>query len=205
MLSILPGRPAAERSSVMRPLFVPNSKTPSPVTLTGAAGRTLGLAGMCIVNVTRELRAAIVLAALRWQRVLEGLDLRARLSTLLSYYLAGLFVGNFLPSTIGGDVLRISRLSAGNGESPASFASVVLERLSGWLVLPLLTLIGLLVHPSLLHLGTASKVALVLSIGALVMLAAVVAAGISPRLGGRLAGNKGWLRVIGAVHLGMDR
>ena len=148
---------------------------------------------------------AIVLAALRWQRVLEGLDLRTRLSTLLSYYLAGLFVGNFLPSTIGGDVLRISRLSAGNGEPPASFASVVLERLSGWLVLPLLTLVGLLIHPALLHLGTASRVALVMSIGALVLLAAVVAAGVSPRLGGRLAGNKGWLRFVGAVHLGMDR
>ena len=32
-----------------------------------------------------------------------------------------------------------------------------------------------------------------------------MAVGISPRLGGRLAGNKGWLRFVGAVHLGMDR
>src|SRR5438067_8721718 len=84
----------------------------------------------------------IVLATFRWQRVIIGLDLRDRLSTLLSHYLAGLFVGNFLPSTIGGDVLRITRLSADTGDPPASFASVVLERLSGWIVLPLLTLVG---------------------------------------------------------------
>src|SRR5438045_5303423 len=56
--------------------------------------------------------AGIVLATVRWQRVIVGLDLRDRMTSLLSHYLAGLFVGNFLPSTIGGDVLRITRLSA---------------------------------------------------------------------------------------------
>ena len=148
---------------------------------------------------------AMVLAAARWQRVAEGLDLRARLSTLLSHYLAGLFVGQFLPSTIGGDVVRVTRLSASTGDSPSSFASVILERLSGWIVLPLLTLVGLAIHPSLLHLGTATRLALFLSVGALVLLAVLVVAGTSPQLGGRLAQNQGWLRFIGAVHLGMER
>ncbi len=61
---------------------------------------------------------------------------RSHLGHLLNYYLAGQFVSNVLPTTIGGDVLRVSRLSRENGEPPASFASVVLERLTGWLVLP---------------------------------------------------------------------
>ena len=148
---------------------------------------------------------AIVLAAARWQRVADVLQLRARLSTFVSYHLAGMFVGNVLPSTIGGDVLRITRLSATTGDSPGSFASVVLERVSGWVVLPLLTLVGLAIHPSLLQLGTATRVALFLSLGALALLAVVVTAGVSPQLGGRLAHNEGWLRFIGAVHLGMER
>jgi uncharacterized membrane protein YbhN (UPF0104 family) len=147
----------------------------------------------------------IVLATFRWQRVALALDLPARLSTLLAAYLAGLFVSTVLPSTIGGDVLRVTRLSASSGNSPGSFASVVLERLSGWLVLPLLALTGLLIHPSLLHLGTATRLALTLSVGALVVLAVFVTAGASPQLGGRLAHNEGWLRFIGAVHLGMER
>jgi len=147
----------------------------------------------------------IVLATVRWQRVIVGLDLRDRLSSLLSHYLAGLFVGNFLPSTIGGDVLRITRLSADTGDSPTSFASVILERLSGWIVLPLLTLIGLAIHPALLHLGTASRLALFLAVGALLLLGLIVALGVSPQLGGRLAHNGGWLRFIGAIHLGMER
>jgi len=150
--------------------------------------------------------AAIVLATLRWQRVLEGLELRARLGRLLSHYLAGLFVGNFLPgTTIGSDVLRVTRLSGDTGDSPASFASVVLERLSGWIVLPLLTLVGLAIHPSLLHLGNASRLAVLLSVGALVVLTVVVVVAASTRLGGRLADNEGWLRFVGAVHLGIDR
>ena len=147
----------------------------------------------------------VVLAATRWQRVVEGLDLRARLSTLLSHYLAALFVGNFLPSTIGGDVLRVARLSTNTGDSPRSFASVVLERVSGWIVLPILTLVGLALHPSLLHLGTASRVAVFLSAGAVVMLLVLVALGGSTRLAGRLANNDGWLRFIGAIHLGIER
>jgi uncharacterized membrane protein YbhN (UPF0104 family) len=148
---------------------------------------------------------AVGLAAARWQRVAVVLDLRARLSTLVSHYLAGMFVGNLLPSTIGGDVLRVTRLSASTGDSPGSFASVVLERLSGWIVLPLMTLVGLAIHPSLLQLGAPSRIALFLSIGALVLLAVLVTAGASPHLGGRLAHNQGWLRFIGAVHLGMER
>ena len=50
---------------------------------------------------------AVVLSAVRWQRVLEVLGLQAGLRRLLSYNLAGQFVSNVLPSTIGGDVLRV--------------------------------------------------------------------------------------------------
>jgi len=87
----------------------------------------------------------IVLSAWRWQRVLAVFDADTRLPSLVSHYLAGQFVGNFLPSTIGGDVLRVSRLTNSSDVPGTSvFASVVIERLTGWIVLPLLTLTGLL-------------------------------------------------------------
>ena len=100
---------------------------------------------------------AVVLSAVRWQRVLAGLDLRARIRTLLSHHLACLFVSSFLPSTVGGDVLRVTRLSAANGERPATFASVVLERLTGWIVLPVITILGLAVTPGLFRDDSASR------------------------------------------------
>ena len=44
-----------------------------------------------------------------------------------------------------------------------TFASVVLERLTGWLVLPIITLVGFAVNPGLRHLGSATRVALLLA------------------------------------------
>src|SRR5205085_11652706 len=108
--------------------------------------------------------AGVILSTLRWQRVLTALERPEPLPSLVAFQLAGLFVGNVLPSTVGGDVLRVMRLSARNGEPTTSFASVVLARLSGWLVLPVITLVGLLLQPSLLHLGAASRVAIVVAL-----------------------------------------
>ncbi len=147
----------------------------------------------------------IVLSALRWQKVLDALDIPARLPRLVSHYLAGQFVSNVLPTTIGGDVLRVSRLARDTGESPGTFASVVLERLTGWLVLPVITIVGFAVNPGLRHLGSATRVALSLALGTLALLVGVLAAAGSTRIGGRFAARAGWRRFVGAVHLGIDR
>jgi uncharacterized membrane protein YbhN (UPF0104 family) len=148
---------------------------------------------------------AVVLATMRWQRVLEALNLPSDLHTLLGHVLAGVFVSNFLPSTVGGDVLRVARLSAGNGHRQESFASVVLERLTGFVVLPFITLVALFANPSLLHLGTATHLALGLSLGTLVALVVILLVAGNSRLGARLAGHGNWLSFLRAVHIGLDR
>ncbi|MDQ1438318.1 MAG: glycosyltransferase 2 family protein [Acidimicrobiaceae bacterium] len=147
----------------------------------------------------------VVLSAVRWQRVLTALEAPAGLVALVVHTFAGLFVSNFLPSTIGGDVLRVTRLSAANGKRPTTFASVVLERLSGWIVLPVITLVGLTVNPSLRGLGAASHVAEAISVGTLVLLGVVLISAASPRVGGRLGHSEGWRRFVAAVHLGLVR
>lgn len=147
----------------------------------------------------------LVLSALRWQRVLEVLGLHAGLRRLVSHYLACQFVSNVLPTTIGGDVLRVTRLSRETGESPKTFASVVLERLTGWLVLPVISVAGFLVNPPLQHLGTATRVALGLAFATLLGLGILLYAVADQRIGGRFATKEGWRRFAGAVHLGLDR
>jgi uncharacterized protein (TIRG00374 family) len=148
----------------------------------------------------------IVLSAVRWQRVLAALGLETGLRPLVSHYLASLFVGNVLPSTVGGDVLRVSRLAATNGDVPDTFASVVLERLTGWLVLPVLTLAALAVNPGLHREAPhAVDVAIAVAVGTLVLLVVILAAAAHPRIGGRFAASDGWRRFTGAVHLGLDR
>src|ERR1700712_2615521 len=59
----------------------------------------------------------IVLSAWRWQKVLLAFDAHVPLRALTGHYFAGQFVGNVLPSTIGGDVLRISRSGTHIGSS----------------------------------------------------------------------------------------
>jgi uncharacterized membrane protein YbhN (UPF0104 family) len=148
--------------------------------------------------------AGIVLSAARWQAVLAAMGQQTRFNRLLSHYLAGQFVANVLPTTIGGDVLRVSRLTRDSGAGPTSFASVVLERLTGWVVLPAMTFFGFLVNPGLRHLGRATQVAVSLAAGTLVLLALVVLAVASHRYGDVDAEN-GWRRFLAAVSLGIDQ
>lgn len=144
-----------------------------------------------------------VLSAWRWQRVFAVFDVHVPLRTLLAHYLAGQFVGNVLPSTIGGDVLRVSRASK-NAGGDVAFASVVIERLSGFVALPLLSLIGFAIEPSLLQLDH-SWVALLIAGTTVLALVIILVLAASPRLAGRFAHHHNWTRFIGAVHVGVDR
>ena len=148
---------------------------------------------------------AVLLAAVRWQRVLDVLGLHAGLKRLVSLCLAGQFVSNVLPTTIGGDVLRVARLSRDTGETPKTFASVVLERLTGWLVLPLISVIGFLVNPPLRDLGRATEIALGMAFATLMALCILLYAVADQRIGGRFEAKDGWRRFASAVHLGLDR
>jgi len=149
--------------------------------------------------------AGVVLSAARWRQVLVGMDVPSRFGRLVSYYFAGQFVSNVLPTTIGGDVLRISRLARDTGDSAGSFASVTIERLTGWLVLPLLTVTGFALNPDLISADDRTTLALVIALGTLVTLVAILVIADHPRLGGRFADRKGWRRFLGAVHLGVTK
>jgi uncharacterized protein (TIRG00374 family) len=144
-----------------------------------------------------------VLSTLRWMQVMRSLGLRSRFDTLLSHSLAGQFVSNALPTTIGGDVVRISRLSKNTGDSPGSFSSVVLDRLTGWIVLPLITLLGLLLNPSLRELGAQTRLVVAVALGTLVLLILVLYAADHRLLGGRFRNREGWQRFVAAIHLGL--
>jgi len=145
----------------------------------------------------------IVLSSVRWQKVLAALERAAGLRLLLNLYLACQFVSNVLPTTIGGDLLRVSRLSKRNGDPPRSFASVVLDRLTGWIVLPIITFVGLLLNPGLRHLGSATLVAFALAVATLTALGLLLAVVAGERFGGRFHEKDGWRRFLGAVHFGI--
>ncbi len=150
------------------------------------------------------LLLSFVLSSWRWQQVLVLFDAPVPLRTLTGHYLAGQFVGNVLPSTIGGDVLRVTRCAKTVGSTTTAFASVVLERLSGMIALPLLVFVGLACRPSLF--GVAGTwLAATVAAATLGGLALILFAAGHPAIAGRFAGNENWTRFIGAVFQGVDR
>lgn len=145
----------------------------------------------------------VVLSAWRWQRVLAVFGAHPPLASLTKTYLASLFVGNVLPSTIGGDVLRVARAGRQVGSTETAFASVALERLTGFVALPLLVFAGFALRPSLIDEDRA-LLAVLIAVVTLGLLGSILFLAGHPRLAGRFAGNENWTRFIGAVHRGID-
>ena len=74
---------------------------------------------------------SILIMAMRWQKLLEGYNHQVKLSRLSGFYLIGLFFNNFLPTSIGGDVIRIYKVVEDTGDRTSGFASVIIERMLG--------------------------------------------------------------------------
>lgn len=75
---------------------------------------------------------AIILGAVKWQILVRAQEIDSSLGALLSFSLLGLFLGNVLPSNIGGDVVRaydLARVTRGRAEAAA--ISVLVDRLMG--------------------------------------------------------------------------
>jgi uncharacterized membrane protein YbhN (UPF0104 family) len=147
---------------------------------------------------------SFLVASWRWQRVLAVYDQHIPLRTLLKHYLAGQFVGNALPSTVGGDVLRISRCSKDTGSTEVAFASVVIERLTGFVALPFLIFVGFTARPDLVGVGR-SWLALLIAVATLVVLTIILVLSASPNLAGRYVHRANWTRYMGIIHVGIDR
>lgn len=147
---------------------------------------------------------SLVLGAVRWRQVTVALNLNVSRRRILSHFIAGQFVSNVMPTTIGGDVLRVARVAADTGNRPAGFASVIFERLSGWLVLPLFTFLGLALNPPLARLGAASGTAIALACITLATFATLLYVVGHAATGRWLAGRTGIGRYLNAMHLALE-
>ena len=87
---------------------------------------------------------SLIVLSFRWQILVTGYGLKIPTRVLFKYYLIGLFFNNFLPTGIGGDVLRIYNLIQSSGNRTVSFASVITERILGISSTLILALISIL-------------------------------------------------------------
>jgi uncharacterized protein (TIRG00374 family) len=74
---------------------------------------------------------AILLGVFKWRLLVRVQRLDASYGDLAAYTFAGLFLGNVLPTNIGGDVVRAYALARAARATEAAFTSVVVDRLMG--------------------------------------------------------------------------
>lgn len=87
--------------------------------------------------------AALVVSAYKWQMLLVVQKVNVPLPRLFTSYLVGLFFNNFLPTNIGGDVVRMHDVARYTGKTAESVASVISERLLAAFALALTAALGL--------------------------------------------------------------
>lgn len=154
------------------------ARTASPAWLAGALGLYLL---MC------------VLSAWRWLLLLRVQEVRLPLGTLTASFLVATFFNNFLPSNIGGDVVRIGDTARAAGSKTLAATVVLLDRGIGLLGLVFVAALGASLatdNAATAVAGGAGLLWLLLAAGVLVALPLVMA----PALIGRL------LRPLEALH-----
>jgi hypothetical protein len=84
----------------------------------------------------------LAISTWRWRLLLQALGFPARLRDLTSSYLVATFFNNFLPSNIGGDVIRIRDTTQPAGSIGRATAIVVIDRAMGLLGLLLVAAVS---------------------------------------------------------------
>jgi hypothetical protein len=151
--------------------------------------------------------AMLGLAAWRWQLLLAGLGRPAPMRQLAASYLIATFFNNFLPSNIGGDIVRVRDGSKLTGSTTASLAVVGIDRILGFGALYLLAAVAFVAAPAPVR-GLAGARAVLL--GLALMFSALAYVFFRPGTAGRLMdltrlARIGWARgqfetVQDAVH-----
>ena len=85
----------------------------------------------------------ILIRAGRWGALLEAQGIHVPLGALTRLYFAGAFFSNFLPSGMGGDVVRMYELAERSHDPPAAISTVLADRLLGLFGLLALAIITL--------------------------------------------------------------
>ncbi len=77
----------------------------------------------------------VLLSTVRWKVLLDALGGEATFKSLIQSYLVATFFSNFLPSNVGGDVVRVRDTAKAAGSHTASLTVAVLDRVIGFVAL----------------------------------------------------------------------
>ena len=108
--------------------------------------RPLEIAGILVVFTLDRL-----LMAWKWSILLQAVGVRLPLGTITRFYYQGTLSGTFMPSHVGGDLLRAHWVAQASGVRAPVFASVVMEKLIGLLSAANWAVVGLVVFAVVMH------------------------------------------------------
>lgn len=146
--------------------------------LAGAAPAPLAVA-LALVVIDRVLMAA------KWSILLRAQGIVEPLPVLIRSYFVATFYGSFLPTGVGGDVIRVIDIARGREAVGPVTASVIMERILGLLALAALALVTLGVFVLRVRSDILPLLGVVL--GALVLGTAVLLWALHGRIPARLA------------------
>lgn len=110
----------------------------------GAVGRAFGeLDWRWMAGAVTAVYASILVSAAKWGLLLRSRGHALSFTRLTRHYLVGLFFNNFLPTSVGGDVVRAWDAGSDLEDSSEGAASVIAERLIAAVGLALTAAIGL--------------------------------------------------------------
>ena len=131
---------------------------------------------------------AQILSSMRWQSLLRVERIQVPLRRLVLFYFEGMFLGLFLPTLIGGDIVKGYRIRQETGGRQAALASILVERLSGLSALVVVALVALLLSRDRTAAWQIFGLAAAFVVGLVVVFNRTLGASIS--------------RVLGRFHLG---
>ena len=88
----------------------------------------------------------VVIRAIRWQILLNALDVRVPIGELTAIYFIGFLFNNLLPSGLGGDAMRVVELNRHSPRISDTITSVVVDRFLGLFALQAIALVALLTN-----------------------------------------------------------
>lgn len=77
----------------------------------------------------------VVLSTVRWKVLLDALGGKSSFGSLTQSYLVSAFFANFLPSNVGGDVVRVREAARAAGSHTASLTVAAMDRVVGFVAL----------------------------------------------------------------------
>jgi uncharacterized protein (TIRG00374 family) len=130
--------------------------------------------------------------AYRWKITLVVSRIETSFLTLVKFYFVGAFFNLFLPTALGGDVVRGYDLAIYSGKRMGAVASVLVERIVGFFALACIALLALLLGSGEINDTTVTTIVLIVCLGFFALTVVLFNVKVMKRLFGMFKFAKPW-------------